>query len=580
MISARHFAETSPRVGLAALVLFSLLHGSAPAAQGGTTTRVSVDSAGVQGNDSSYGPSISADGRFVAFVSLAPNLVPGDGNGADDVFVRDRWTAQTSRVSVDSAGMEGDYGSYGPSISSDGRCVAFNSDASNLVAGDANGATDVFVHDRETGQTTRVSVDSAGIEGNGQSGWASISGDGRYVAFSGYASNLVLRDTNGRDDVFVHDRQTGETTRVSIDSAGQEGNDTSYAPSLGFDGRFVAFGSQASNLVGGDLNGKPDMFVHDRATGQTTRVSVDSAGNEGNDTSSFGSITSDGRWVTFGSFATNLVVGDTNGWHDVFVHDRQTGQTTRASVDSAGNQGNERSGNPSIAPNGRYVGFESLATNLVAGDTNGASDSFVHDMQTGQTTRVSVDSQGNQGNGTSVRASMSSDGRYTAFSSKAGNLVPGDTNNLWDVFVRDRQDCAASAYVYCTAKTTSSGCTPAISFSGVPSATAFSGFTVSASQVEAGKPGMLFYGTSGPQALPFQGGLLCVRPPIQRTPPQSSGSAGSPPCAGILSLDLNAAGICASIGTGYQGWMQGWFRDPASPSTTGLTDAVGFTVCP
>jgi hypothetical protein len=221
-----------------------------------------VSSAGVEGNDESYTPSISADGRYVAFHSDASNLVSGDTNNYEDVFVHDRQTGETTRVSVDSTGVQGNYGGEYPSISADGRYVVFRSYATNLVPGDTNGRCDIFDHDRQTGQTTRVSVDSAGVQGNYGSYYSSISADGRYVAFISDASNLVPGDTNDWSDVFVHDRQTGETTRVSVSSAGVEGNYDCYSPSISADGRFVAFITSASNLVPGDTSGSQDVFVH------------------------------------------------------------------------------------------------------------------------------------------------------------------------------------------------------------------------------------------------------------------------------------------------------------------------------
>jgi hypothetical protein len=344
---------------------------------------------------------------------------------------------ETIRVSVGSAGNEGNEGSGDPSISSDGRYVAFHSLASNLVPNDTNFAIDIFVHDRQTGQTTRVSVNSAGVQGNGDSNWSSISSDGRYVAFESLASNLVPNDTNGADDVFVHDRQTGQTMRVSVNSVGVEGNNNSNFPYISSDGRYVAFTSLASNLVPNDTNFAPDIFVHDRQTGQTTRVSVNSAGVQGNGDSNFPSISSDGRYVAFTSLASNLVPNDTNFAPDIFVHDRQTGQTTRVSVSSVGVQGNGDSIRPYISSDGRYVAFTSLASNLVPNDTNFVPDIFVHDRQTGQTMRVSVNSAGGEGNSESYGSSISSDGRYVAFDSWASNLVPNDTNGTYDVFVHD-----------------------------------------------------------------------------------------------------------------------------------------------
>jgi len=371
---------------------------SATATPSQETTRVSIDSTGVQGDSQSDAPSISTDGRFVAFYSHAANLVTGDTNNAADIFVHDRLDRETTRVSVSSAGEQANDYSYTPVISANGRFVAFHSLASNLVPDDTNNVFDVFVHDRQTGETTRVSVDSAGAQADFGSVFPVISVDGRFVAFASYASNLVAGDTNHAADVFVHDRQTGETTRVSVDSAGAQGDNYSYLPSISADGRFVAFYSAASNLVAGDTNHTVDVFVHDRLTGETTRVSIDSDGVQANSDSYLPSISADGRFVAFTSHASNLVAGDINYAPDIFVHDRLTGETTRVSVDSAGAQANASSEFPKISADGRFVAFYSSASNLVAGDTNDAVDIFVHDRLTGETTRVSVDSNGAQAN--------------------------------------------------------------------------------------------------------------------------------------------------------------------------------------
>ena len=404
----------------------------------GATTRVSVSSEGTQGNDSSWSPSISGDGRFVAFDSWAGNLVPGDTNLADDVFVHDRDTGETTRVSVASDGTEGNYASRSPSISGDGRYVAFDSWASNLVPGDTNGEGDVFVHDRVTGETTRVSVASDGSESDDWSYSPSIAVDGRYVAFTSEASNLVPGDTNDTYDVFLHDRVTGETTRVSVASDGTQGDDGSGAPSVSGDGRYVAFISEANNLVPGEGDPILSVFLHDQTTGETVRASVASDGTPGTGLSSSPSISAIGRFVVFSAGASNLVPGDTNGEDDVFVHDWMTGQTTRVSVASGGTESNARSLSPQISGNGRYVAFESLAGNLVPDDTNDARDVFVHDRVTGETTRVSVSGEGTEGNGLSFYPTISGNGRYVAFDSWASNLVQGDTNETADVFVHDR----------------------------------------------------------------------------------------------------------------------------------------------
>jgi archaellum component FlaF (FlaF/FlaG flagellin family) len=418
-----------------------------------TITRVSVDSAGNQAIGPSFDSSISADGRFVAFSSLATNLVPGDTDNRSDIFVRDLLTNTTTRVSVDSAGNQGNDYSSNSFISADGRFVAFSSYASNLVPGDTNNTQDIFVRDLSTNTTTRVSVLETGNQGNRASFSHSISADGRFVAFSSYASNLVPSDTDNRSDssfvpgdtdnrsdIFVRDLSTNTTTRVSVDSAGNQAIGNSGLPSISGDGRFVVFISGAANLVPGDTNNTQDIFVRDLSTNTTTRVSVDSAGNQGNGISEFPSISANGRFVAFSSDATNLVPGDTNASSDIFVRDLLTNTTTRVSVDSAGNQGNGISRTaPSISADGRFVVFNSTSTNLVPGDTNASGDVFVRDLSTNTTTRLSVDSVGNQviSNNSFLPPSISANGRFVAFDSSLTNLVPGDTNNSPDIFVSD-----------------------------------------------------------------------------------------------------------------------------------------------
>jgi WD40-like Beta Propeller Repeat len=409
--------------------------------------RVSVASDGTQENADAIGPSISADGRYVAFSSEADNLVKGDTNGVADIFVHDRKTGETQRVSVASDGTQGNNGAGpGASVSADGRYVAFNSSADNLVKGDTNGVQDVFVHDRVTGETTRVSVASDGTQANNVNtpspcmcifSGLSISADGRYVVFNSNATNLVEGDTNRDSDIFVHDLVTGETTRVSVASDGTQGNRGSYGSSISADGRYVAFDSFSSNLLVQDNNEIDNVFVHDRVSGETARVSISSDGMKGNSLSIWPSISADGHYVAFRSFASNLVEGDTNGVWDGFVHDRVTGETTRVSVASDGIQTNSDSDNAVISADGRYVTFTSSASNLVVGDTNGVSDIFVHDMKTGQTQIVSIASDGLQGNGYSYWSSITVDGRYLAFASNATNLVGGDTNGHNDIFVTD-----------------------------------------------------------------------------------------------------------------------------------------------
>jgi Tol biopolymer transport system component len=395
---------------------------------------VSVDSSGAQGNNDSYEPMLSEDGRYVAFSSRAANMVPGDTNGICDVFVHDRQTKTTERVSVDSNGVQGDSDSYAPSISADGRYVAFYSYATNLVSGDTNGTFDIFVYDRQTKTTERVSVDSAGVQGNGSSEAHSISADGRYVAFSSDASNLVTGDTNGTTDVFVYDRQTDAIRRVSVNATGTEGNGSSVFPSISADGRYVAFYSFARNLVTPHTGSYYDIFVYDLQTNDIKLVSVNSTGVQGNDHSSKPSISADGRYVTFSSSASNLVTGDSNSKEDIFVYDRQTNAIQRVSVNSTGAQGNDDSNMASISADGRYVAFRSGASNLVPGDTGAFYDIFVYDRQTNAIKRVNVDPSGAEGNMGGFDPCISADGQYVVFYSSSTNFVP-DTNGFADIFV-------------------------------------------------------------------------------------------------------------------------------------------------
>ena len=411
--------------------------GVALAAQG-DTTRVSVASNGTQANSNSVRSALSAEGRYIAFDSFASNLVAGDSNGFGDVFVHDRQTGNTTRVSVASNGAQGNGSSSSPAISANGRYVTFESNASNLVAGDSNGFEDVFVHDRQTGTTTRVSVASNGSQATGPSSEPAMSTSGRYISFLSFAPDMVTGDTNLRSDVFVHDRQTGNTTRVSVDSAGVQGNNHSQISAISADGRYVAFQSQASNLVAGDTNAVHDVFVHDRQNGNTIQASVSSNATQGNGTSIDPAISTNGRYITFRSNASNLVLGDSNGFIDVFVHDQQTGNTTRVSVSSSATQGNSNSLEPAISADGRFTAFSSNASNLVPGDSNGFVDVFVHDRQTGDTNRVSLSSIGTQSNAHAAFPVISGDGRYVGFSTAASTLDPSDSNGLSDVFVHQR----------------------------------------------------------------------------------------------------------------------------------------------
>jgi hypothetical protein len=376
-------------------------------------------------------------------------------------------TAQNpiTRVSVDDTGTQGDGDSnyyHGRlSVSDDGRFVAFDSYATNLVPGDVNQNFDVFVYDRVLQKIACMSVDAAGVPGSSASYWSAISGDGRFVAFSSYSDDLVANDGNKQYDVFVRDRDpdgngvfdegNGVTTLVSVDSAGNSANGASLEPAISADGSIVAFTSMASNLVPNDANLISDVFVRDLAAGTTVCASVDPYGamaiGDPTQSGSFGpSLSADGKLVAFTSNAWNLIPADLNFYPDVFVRELAAATTTRVSVNSYGREADGYSGGATISADGRMVVFSSYAPDLVSGDTNRVEDVFEHDRTTGATVRVSTTSTGGEGDRDSgdwgwwyegTPSAISSDGRFTAFTGLATNLAPGDVNGTYDVFLHD-----------------------------------------------------------------------------------------------------------------------------------------------
>jgi len=460
MLQVRGVRRVALSAVAGAVAVVVMLSGVVPAVAAATTTTVvSYAPDGGNTNNSSFFPSISADGRYVVFESLASNLVAGDTNDNWDVFRHDLASGDIVRVSVADNETQANLSSYQPSISADGRYVAFYSIATNLVGGDdTNGQQDVFVRDLTAGTTVRVSVADDETQATGDSYYPSISADGRYVAFTSRATNLVGGDdTNSNTDVFVRDLTDGETVRVSVADDETQATGDSYNASISANGRYVAFQSYASNLVAGDTNGSTDVFARDLTDGTTVRISVADNETQADDGSYDASISPDGRYVAFTSLATNLVGGDdTNSNTDVFVRDLTDGTTTRVSVADNETQANGGSYQPSISADGRYVAFYSDSNNLVADDTNSRYDVFVRDLTDGTTTRVSVNALGVEGNFASLLPSISADGQRVAFQSAATNLTtvtspPADTCETfdWDAPVfADDSNCKSDVFVY------------------------------------------------------------------------------------------------------------------------------------
>lgn len=557
------------------------------------TERISLDSSGaeVPGGGDLVPPDrvISADGRYVLFFSGASALVPGDTNNTWDVFLRDRLARTTERASVDSSGAQanGRSGLYGFSMSPDARYIAFESLASNLVMPDLNGS-EVFVRDLASGTTERIAVSAAGVQGNGQSSYPSVSSDGRFVAFTSNSSNLVAGDTNGKWDVFVRDRQNGTTERVSLSGAGLQGDADSYKAVITPDGRFVAFESIASNLVLGDTNARWDVFVRDLLMSTTDLVSVSWNGVLGNGDSWLAWPSNDGQVVAFTSQASNLVPGDSNATRDVFVRDRSAGGTSIVSVSVSGTAGDLASQEAVLSGDGRIVVFKSSATDLVPnGPANpGGAWIFVRDLRTRRTELASCTTDGVvPAAGFCQLPSVSSDGRYVLFESTMTTLVTGDANDYFDVFIHDR--FAAGFTSLCEpgqnnvlacpcgnpASGTSRGCDNS-SFTGGASLSASGNAYLSwdslVFRTEGEKPSalsILLQGTSlVPAGAAFGQGVRCTGGVLHRLYAKSavSGSIVAPDLqAGEPTISSRSAALGTSIHPGQPCTYMVYYRDPS-----------------
>jgi Tol biopolymer transport system component len=413
----------------------------APGTAAAEFERLSVSSGGAQGDDGSFGPATSADGRYTAFVSRASNLVAGDSNGRCDVFVRDARARSTERVSLTSSGDQSGGGVecfVTPAISGDGRRAVFASSAADFVAGDSGAWTDVFVRDRVAGTTTRVSETASGEEAEGNSQDPAISADGRTVAFASVAPNLVPGAAYSLGTLYTRDLESGAVEWVAPTDDDLGGPGSSYQPSLSGDGRYVAFGSSDAGLVEGDTNLRPDVFVRDRVLDTTTRVSVDSRGGEANyETSRQGSgdpaISADGQYVAFTSDARDLAPGVTATPIQIYVRDRDAGATAIASVNPAGDEGTGGDSlAPSISADGGIVAFHTEANNLYPGHVFGSSDIVVRDTVAGTTRALTVARSSDE---LSIFPSLSADGGFVAFGSLAP-LLADDTNGAIDVYGR------------------------------------------------------------------------------------------------------------------------------------------------
>jgi len=385
----------------------------------------SVNSEGTVGNFDSARPSLSGDGRFVAFHSVSSNLSPADSGGFTSIFVRDLRMGTTEMITLDATGFEANGSSFAPRFSRNGRFVAYRSDATNLVDSSVTFEKNIYLYDRSLRETVIVSANAAGESGNDVSFLGDISDDGRFIVYYTYARNLIPDNTAYFSDVLLFDRDTGSNVLISKTPGGDFANGYSLYPKISGDGRYVVYASDADNLVADDTNGVIDIFLYDTSTGNTSRISVNSEGEEANDHCALVDISEDGQIVAFECRASNLVAGDTDGTSDVFIYDTSNGEITLAGVNSSGEQGNGSDEEPALSSDGRYVAFESYSTNLVSEDTKGYKHIFIHDRHSGRTHLASKSATGEIVDGGGTQPTLSGDGRYVGFSTYSLALSGG-----------------------------------------------------------------------------------------------------------------------------------------------------------
>jgi hypothetical protein len=385
---------------------------------------------------------------------------PATGSAAPKIIFSPEFSSTTSDL------HSAFYGN--PVFSANGRYILAGADASYPSTGAAKGQLGLFLYDLQNTTIERIAVQTSNPNANTPFAQSfDISGDGRYITFQSSDPNLAIGDTDTapNPDIFLFDRQTGINKIISVGSKGEKQARAAKSPTISSDGRYIAFESEAPYLVANDINNNPDIFVYDRQTATTERVSQ--GFTSGYATSA--AISANGRYVVFNS---NAGLAPNNlGVDAVYVRDRQTGTLEKVSVNSSGVAANNASGDylingkrdaAVISGDGRYVVFKSNATNLVAGDTNGLNDVFVRDRQTGTTQRVSLDKDGNQLSDGSYdygfyNLQLSEDGRYLSFNSKTPNLVAEDTLKTDDVFIRDLQAGTTTRVVNYNVATDSDG---------------------------------------------------------------------------------------------------------------------------
>lgn len=547
---------------------------------------VDVSTSGVQGNSGCWRPRVSGNGRFVTFESYANNLVPGDTNGMEDVFLRDLLSKTTERVNVGPNGEQSTGFSVQGDINYDGRYVAFVT-WTGFDPQDQDGLRDIYLRDRQLLTTEWISVPMFPGGNTGESQMPSISADGRYVAFVSNGDGIVPGDGNGAADVFLRDRVLGTTVLISQSTQGVIGDWYSSFPSISADGLLVAFLSQAQNFhPSATVFGKWHLYLRDVVAGTTTALDLNASGRVGNGSALAPiSMSADGQRVAFFSQATNLeLVGNPGkpslGGPFVWISGLGLVGAQAPKLHTYGGGGEYCT----LSQDGRFITFEAGTDDWVAGDPTPDFASFLHDLVTGVTSTVAAIGPAAYANADAELPRISWDGSTIAFVSQATNLVPGTIPILGEhVFVRICDPTQGMTYCYPIQSPT--GCLPALVAKGKPSATQGSGHTLDLADTVSGQVGIFLYGTSGSSAITWNGGNLCVAPPFVRMPASATG--GTPPpavdCTGAFSTDFNAwiaSGVDPTLVPGAPVYAQAWVRDPSHPSGSLLSDAAAFVIGP
>lgn len=562
------------------------------AAQHCRIERVSISSTGAQANSDCFEPTLSHDGSIVAYTSSATNLVPGDTNGAWDIFVFDRTHRTTERATVSSSGTQANNASTGPKLSADGRFVAYTSGASNLDPTDINSGSDVFLRDRREGITELVSRRLDSNSSPFGCGEASISSDGRFVAFIGFDDNIVPGDVNGTSDVFLWNRQSRTMELISLWGSSLASDGFSRTPVVSADGRYVAFQCTATNWA--PVLPYPFLFYvyrRDRLEALTEVVNIKADGSASSHPASSGALemSADGRYVAYCSYAVDVMGHDPQlSYSKVYIRDMLARLSTTALVSATGGRADSTGSWPGLSDDGSKIVFQSPATNLVARDDDLApafnQDIFLRDLNAGVTVVVSVGYHGQSpNNGGVISPAISGDGRVVAFETNANNLAPGDTGLIYDIYVVECDNLPVM--YYCESMPNSFGCFPSLEVDGEPSALDEEPFRIRAKNVLRDSQGFFLYSTAAASALPvIGGGWLCVSAPLQRMPTQRTlESSPYDPCNGSMEVDFDAwvrSGVDPNLSIGATVYVQAWSRDPGTVQDTSLTDAITFDIAP